>query len=265
LVPGNNGDDERSLSLGFAESQEAYQSPSQTARVLTEGWVEQQAFCAKCGNDKLTRFSNNLPVADFFCSFCNEQFELKSTKGTFGTKVADGAYNSKIARLSSNSNPSLLLLSHKQLAVTNLIVVPKHFFVPSIIEKRRPLRDTAKRAGWIGSNIILAGIPESGRIYIVRSGQTQPRELVRQQWERTAFLAAEAVSARGWLVEVMQTIEALEKVEFGIDDVYADEPRLRRTYPENKHVREKIRQQLQVLRDRGYLEFLSRGSYRLRR
>jgi type II restriction enzyme len=265
LVQGNGDEDERSLSLGFAESQVTYQSQSQAARVLTEGWVEQQAFCAKCGNDRLNRFTNNLPVADFFCGSCNEQFELKSTRGVFGAKVADGAYSTKIARLSSDTNPNLLLLSHKQLAVTNLIVIPKHFFVPSIIEKRRPLRDTARRAGWVGSNIILAGIPESGRIYIVRAGQPQPRELVRQQWERTAFLATEAVAARGWLVEVMHTIEALGKIEFRIDDVYADEPRLQRTYPDNKHVKEKIRQQLQVLRDRGYLEFVSRGSYRLQR
>jgi type II restriction enzyme len=56
----------------------------------------------------------------------------------------------------------------------------------------------------------------------------------------------------------------LGKTEFQIDDVYADEQRLQRLYPANRHVREKIRQQLQVLRDNGYLEFLSRGNYRLR-
>jgi type II restriction enzyme len=263
-VPGGREEEERSLSLGFAESQATYQSASQTARVVTEGWVERQAFCAKCGNDRLTRFSNNLPVADFFCSSCNEQFELKSTKGTFGAKVADGAYSTKIARLGSNTNPNLLLLSHKQLSVTNLIVIPKHFFVPSIIEKRRPLRDTARRAGWVGSNIILTGVPESGRIYIVRSGQPQPRALVRKQWERTSFLADEPAAARGWLVEVMHSVESLRKPEFQLDDVYADEQRLQGIYPGNRHVREKIRQQLQALRDRGYLEFLSRGRYRMR-
>lgn len=264
MVSRNKGDNEPNLSLGFAESQDTYQSLSQTARVLTEGWVEQQAFCARCGNNRLTRFANNLPVADFYCASCNEQFELKSTKGTFRAKVVDGAYTTKIARLSSNSNPNLLLLRHKLSAVTDLIVIPKHFFVPNIIQKRRPLSNNARRAGWVGSNIIIAAIPESGKIYIVRSGQAQPRELVRQQWERTAFLAEEAIAARGWLLEVMHTIEALGKAEFEIDEVYADEQRLQHAYPENRHVREKIRQQLQVLRDRGYLEFVSRGSYRVR-
>jgi type II restriction enzyme len=38
---------------------------------------------------------------------------------------------------------------------------------------------------------------------------------------------------------------------------------LSRLYPNNKHVKPKIRQQLQVLRDHGYLEFESKGRYRL--
>jgi hypothetical protein len=45
--------------------------------------------------------------------------------------------------------------------------------------------------------------------------------------------------------------------------VYAFEGALSNLYPNNRHVQQKIRQQLQVLRDRGYLEFLSRGRYRL--
>ena len=34
-------------------------------------------------------------------------------------------------------------------------------------------------------------------------------------------------------------------------------------HPENNHVKPKIRQQLQVLRDAGVLEFVSRGKYRV--
>jgi hypothetical protein len=35
-------------------------------------------------------------------------------------------------------------------------------------------------------------------------------------------------------------------------------------HPNNTHVRDKIRQQLQVLRDLNLLDFLGSGSYRLR-
>ena len=267
IVSGKKDDDEHAFVLGFAEAQTTYQSASQSARVLTEGWVEQQAFCTNCGNDKLTRFANNRPLADFFCSSCNEEFELKSKKGAFGARVANGAYARKIERLNSSTNPNLLLLNYnlKELSVTDLMVIPKHFFVPSVIEKRKPLRDTAQRAGWVGSNIILRDIPDSGKIFIIKQGRPQPRHAVLQQWSRTAFLAQEAVEARGWLVEVMHCVEVLGKSEFQIEDVYAQEAKLSKLYPANKHVREKIRQQLQVLRDRGYLDFVSRGNYRVRK
>src|SRR5689334_18268555 len=40
-------------------------------------------------------------------------------------------------------------------------------------------------------------------------------------------------------------------------------PDLAKLHPDNRHVRDKIRQQLQVLRGLGLLEFLGAGSYRL--
>jgi type II restriction enzyme len=78
------------------------------------------------------------------------------------------------------------------------------------------------------------------------------------------FLRAEGAESRGWLIEVMKCVEAIGRREFQLDDVYVFEQHLGRLYPQNMHVKQKIRQQLQVLRDRGYLDFVSRGHYRLR-
>lgn len=133
-----------------------------------------------------------------------------------------------------------------------------------IIEERKPLALTARRAGWIGSNILLNQIPQSGKIYIVRNGQIEAKDSVLTQWNRTLFLRDRGQEARGWLVDVMKCIEDLRKPEFQIEDVYAFEDRLSRIYPGNRNVKPKIRQQLQYLRDRGYLDFVSRGYYRLR-
>lgn len=82
--------------------------------------------------------------------------------------------------------------------------------------------------------------------------------------EKTLFLRDQNLEARGWLIEVMKYVEAIGKRDFQLDDVYAYENRLSRLYPDNKNVKPKIRQQLQFLRDRGYLDFVSRGYYRLR-
>jgi type II restriction enzyme len=48
-----------------------------------------------------------------------------------------------------------------------------------------------------------------------------------------------------------------------LSDVYAKADYLGQLHRNNSHVRDKIRQQLQVLRDMGILEFLGGGAYRL--
>ena len=254
------------MKLGFEESQTSYTSGSQSARSWTEAWVKTWAYCPHCGNAKMSQFPNNSPVADFLCGSCSEEFELKSQKGKFGPKVADGAYKTKCERLTASNNPNLLLMNYdvKTLAVVNLLIVPKHFFVQDIIEQRRPLAPTARRAGWIGSNILLGKVPEAGKIHIVRNGVIRDKELVLAEWQKTLFLRSQSLEARGWLLDVMKCVESLGAREFTLEQVYAFERHLGDLYPGNQNVRPKIRQQLQFLRDRGFIEFVSRGNYRLK-
>ena len=60
----------------------------------------------------------------------------------------------------------------------------------------------------------------------------------------------------------MSPPRALNKNEFALQDVYAFAAHLEKLHPDNRHVPDKIRQQLQVLRDLGFVEFLGRGRYR---
>ena len=255
------------MKLEFDDQVQArYTSGSQRARVLTEQWVGAQVFCPNCGSPKIRQFKHGRPVADFLCLSCNEEYELKSQKSKFGKKVLDGAFRTMCDRLAAINNPNLFLLNYdlEHRSVVSLFVVPKQFFVREIIEVRKPPAATARRAGWIGCNILLSQIPASGKIFIVRNRQPQPKELVLAQWKKTLFLRDENLEARGWLIEVMKCVELIGKPEFELNDVYAFEGRLSQLYPNNRHVKQKIRQQLQVLRDHGYLDFVSRGYYRLR-
>jgi type II restriction enzyme len=228
--------------------------------------VRDWAYCPNCGNSKISAFPANTPLADFFCPSCSEEYELKSQKNKFSSKVLDGAFQTKCERLAADNNPSLFLLNYdlQRLCVTNFFIVPKHFFVRDVIAERKPLAPTARRAGWIGSHILLNEIPNAGKIYIVQNGLPLSKAAVLSEWQKTLFLRNQDLEARGWLIEVMKCVDAIGKAEFQIDEVYAFERRLSALYPNNRHVRQKIRQQLQVLRDRGYLDFVSRGYYRLR-
>lgn len=249
--------------LGFEEAPAHFESASQIARVSTEQWAR-RIGCPSCGASALDPLPNNSPVADLNCPVCGEQYELKSKQGRFGPRVADGAYATMRQRLLARDNPHLVLLSYDAVAkqATDVLVIPKHFFVMDLIEPRKPLAPTAKRAGWIGCNINISLVPPSGRVVLLKDRLWTARDEVRRSWESTLFLRDASIEARGWLLEVMRSVEAIPTAKFTLDEVYASEARLQQRFPGNRNVRPKIRQQLQVLRDRGYLEFVGRGLYR---
>jgi type II restriction enzyme len=254
------------MRTGFSEPAARYVSASQIARVDTEGWADSNMYCPNCGCSALMRYPANRPVADFYCGQCRDQYELKSQSKAFGRKVADGAYDTKIERLASDTSPNLILLQYNRedRRVENLTVVPRYFFVPQAIERRPPLRPTARRAGWVGSNILLDRIPDSGLISVIRSGLVRDRREVIEEWSRLRFIEECRGEARSWLLEVMRCVQKIGRPDFTLADVYAFEHDLSAVFPLNNNVRPKIRQQLQVLRDGGYLNFLGNGRYSTR-
>lgn len=251
-----------SLDFSFIDR---YTSQSQKIRVMTESWVDSEIFCPNCGTN-VSHYENNRPVADFYCSNCNEDYELKSKKDPLGLKIVDGAYRTMVERLQSNKNPNFFLLNYNltNYQVVNFIVIPKHFFIPEIIEKRKPLAETAQRAGWVGCNILLQGIPQAGKIFYIRDGQVESKQSILDGWHKTLFLREEkVVSEKEWIVDIMNCVDKLQKQEFFLDEIYSFEKTLKQKHPNNKHIKDKIRQQLQFLRDRGYLSFVHKGRYRL--
>ena len=244
---------------------EGYKSSTQKIRVMTESWVSQEIFCPSCGTN-INQYENNRPVADFYCPVCSEDFELKSKKGLLGNKIVDGAYDSLIKRLKDSHNPNLFLLGYdlQSYEISNFLVIPKHFFVPEIIEKRKALSQTAHRAGWIGCNIILQNIPQAGRIFYIENKKVIPRKSILENWEKTIFLREEPkITVRSWILDIMNCLDKLGKNKFTLSEIYHFEDELKQKHPHNQHIKDKIRQQLQVLRDNGYLEFSGRGNYRL--
>ena len=66
---------------------------------------------------------------------------------------------------------------------------------------------------------------------------------------------------KGWLLAVMRCVEALPE-QFTLAQMYAFENVLQQQFPANRHIKDKIRQQLQWLRNQGIIEFSARGQYR---
>ena len=243
---------------------EQYNSNSQKIRVITEQWVNDNLFCPYCGKAHIAHFENNRPVADFYRPDCAEEYELKSKNGTIENKINDGAYDTMIQRIVSINNPNFFFMNYNKhnLQVRDFLMVPKYFFSPEIIEKRKPLSDTARRAGWVGCNIILKQIPEEGRIFIVKNEMEISRKEIISKVRRTEFIKHYKLDARGWVLDVLNCVNKIEGRDFTLEQMYEFENVLAKKYPNNNHIKDKIRQQLQILRNKGIIEFRGRGNYR---
>ena len=242
---------------------EGYKSSAQRVRVMSESWLGNNMYCPNCGNPKIQHMTNNSPVADFQCDNCGEIYELKSKKGNLGKKIADGAYSTMIERITSDSNPDLFLLQYsEQYDITALMLIPRFFFVPEIIEKRKPLAPTARRHDWVGCNILYHQIPDQGRIEIINNSSVINRSDVIESYKRIKQLKTKSLESRGWLLDVLNCVNDIKSDEFTLNEVYDYVELLQQKHINNNNVEAKIRQQLQFLRDKGFIEFLGRGQYR---
>lgn len=242
-----------------------YRSRTQIARVVSEHWVSENMYCLSCDSEQLWRTRAGTRVYDFTCYSCEERYQLKSRSASFGRRVVDAAYEPMVDAIKKSRVPNFFFLRYRRdlWKVCDFFAVPAHFISLSTIEERRPLSPTARRKRWKGCNILLDRIPSDGRVSVIEKGEIRRKQDVRRDWRRFSFLKESSWRARGWTSDVLACVRRLGREEFTLRDIYAFEAELRELHPKNKHIRPKIRQQLQVLRDEGILDFLGGGNYRI--
>ena len=155
-----------------------------------------------------------------------------------------------VAAIREDRTPNLLLMRYALATweVRDLLLIPSFMFSESAVIKRKPLAATARRAGWVGCNIALNRVPAEARIALVitrSSGREPAPSPSRKSRESQSRLTSAATGI------------------FTTADAYAFTRELEKLHPDNRHVRDKIRQQLQVLRDLGLLLHVGRGEWRL--
>ena len=70
------------------------------------------------------------------------------------------------------------------------------------------------------------------------------------------------LDSRGWIIDILNCINAIQSDVFTLKDMYQFRDLLKEKYPANNNIEAKIRQQLQFLRDKGFIEFLGNGYYK---
>jgi type II restriction enzyme len=237
-------------------------SQCQVARRITEAWAAANLFCAACTSDRIQALPHNSQAIDFTCPKCSAPFQLKAARVWNERRIPDAGYHAMMRALASDQVPNLLVMQYTtDWNVRNLLVIPSFFFTPAAIQERPPLAPTARRAGWIGCNILLSEIADVGKIKVVVNGMATDASVVREHYATVRPLAALNVKARGWTLDVLRLVKKLGKRSFSLGEAYEFAPELAKLHPNNRNVEAKIRQQLQVLRDMGLLKFVSRGEY----
>ena len=67
-----------------------------------------------------------------------------------------------------------------------------------------------------------------------------------------------------WKKDILEIIHKMEQQYFTLKDLYNYETQLSYKHPKNKHIKDKVRQQLQYLRDDGLIKFLMQpGTYKI--
>jgi len=199
------------------------------------------------------------PALDYACESCDAPFQLKSQSKPFTAKIVDAGYDAMIRSIDADRTPNLWALQYgmESWKVENVFLIPHFAFSRSMVEKRKPLSSTARRAGWVGCNLLLNRISPDVRIDYVRNSVPVNPKIIRQRYNSLRPLESLGVKKRGWTLDVLNVVRSLRKKSFSLDEVYSRVDDLSKLHPGNHHVREKIRQQLQVLRDLRFVEFLT--------
>ena len=248
----------------------SYKSQSQAVRRISENWAAGNLFCIACPSDRVLSEPANTPVRDYTCPGCGAAYQLKSKNGKFGPVVQNSAFAPKMAAIMDGraTHYAFLQYSRASWRVTDLFVVPGYFISPGVVQRRKPLQPTARRAGWRGSNILLGQLPLDARVVVIAGGVVRGPAAVRADWRRYEFLQSDKRSLGGWGADTLSCVRRLHQEtgtrEFTLQEFYSRfTDGLASWHPGNKNIEAKIRQQLQVLRDGGMLRFLGHGRYRI--
>jgi type II restriction enzyme len=249
--------------------------------VVTESWGEHNLYCPNCSSAKLNRLAHNTHASDFSCPECRFWFQLKGQKTPIRGSITDGAYDSMMRAIRTDAAPSYYFMHYdlQTWTIRNLLLVPHFAFPPSAIVKRKPLSATARRAGWVGCNFALDRIPVDARIEVVSTHPSSaptttviaPPHEVREKFRRIKPFKDLSVTQRGWTLDVLNIVRRIAESKRRSNntpiitntDVYLYEHELAKLHPDNRHVKDKIRQQLQVLRDLRILSQPERGTWEI--
>ncbi len=152
-------------------------SPHQALGARGEKAVCKYAHCPRCNRrHPFKPLTANFVCVDIICSFCGFLAQVKATRLRSGTsslpdRLPGSAWKPQHERMLAGIYHGLFVVGFRNDGKTLVRIdyVPPHILAatPGVFAPRRPLRATAKRAGWTGFTFMLSELPAMGiwRIY----------------------------------------------------------------------------------------------------
>jgi hypothetical protein len=165
----------RTVRIDFDEAAR-YASRSQVARIAIEAWAAKNVACWRC-ESPLVLVPANAQLLDAVCRSSAHEIQIKAVSGVAPDHLSGAAFGPIARRLASGFLPDYLIVSYDR---QRSIVLLAEFIdgtdlAADRLRARSPLGAGARRAGWIGTSIDLAGL---SRIVVV--GPTHTPEV--QRW-----------------------------------------------------------------------------------
>ncbi len=115
----------------------------------------------------------------------------------------------------------------------------------------------------VGCNLRLDRIPPDGEVQVIEGGVAVAKSEVRRKFQRYLPLNTLSAARRGWAALRLRIVRSLPGRQFALSDLYARDAEFAFAYPGSRCLHEKIRQQLQLLRNIGIIRFKGNGQYEL--
>ena len=222
-------------------------------RDLCENWFLDNVFCPNCGYEKLNKTPSS--ASTFCCSACQNKFLLTYREEKDESQLSvelPFSYNKIISQIESALIPDTFVLFFNEYCdVTRLFLVHKKFITTDAIIQK--------------GNVPFLALDKILGLGIIRFFQYEEDldgSEILAAYQNAKLAEEESAEFNGWVKDVYLCIVKIGKEEFELNDVYRYVDYLKQKHVNNNTIEAKIRQQLQVLRKRGYLEFLGHGRFR---
>jgi hypothetical protein len=140
--------------------------------------VRTSVACPRCRRNKtLTPLPTNFQCADLICKFCGFLAQVKAVTldgDALPDRVLGAAWGPQHEQILAGIFQALFIAGFARAGnLVRIDCVPAHILqaTPSVFEPRRPLGETARRAGWQGFMYNLSRLPAIGVERLYPTGQ----------------------------------------------------------------------------------------------